>query len=342
MLNSTPRRFAPAVLSSALNGALATPGTTLKTAAAFRQWNRIDNWCSLCKEPFGNWNEHRGKRDHLCLELFFESVVHYQRQWAPGRVWASFDRDFRATTLRSVFGWHDGEERQRRLTVLQLLRFLRDEGVIVPGPSRWREPQVARVLGTQNGALAMYKWMHPHILNVFPHADAKQISALSQNCASMYNLETTFDVCGMKELLLPGDMPTTSTGEAVEIEYAHKAYMVRQLLGQLRFAMEVDTAVPKYHALARRCNSRPHLAVIAEQAGHALITDMIFCRVCEYVSRVEPVWREQAARFDKDGSLVTPTHLRAIKEAPHHPEPLHKAHALREICDGAFHKAAWD
>jgi hypothetical protein len=286
--------------------------------STFRVWNQIDNWCTLCKEPFGQWNEHRGKRDHICLELFFEAVLDYHRVWNPPTVWATTHRDFRSATMAQLFGKHDVEERERRESVYHMLRYLSDEGVVVFAPTRWREPQVARIGAGTQGALVMYKWMHPHILNVFPAADAKQISGFSQMCASMYNLETTFDVCGLKDFIGPGDLPPLPTGESPPLDYAHKAFILRHLLGQLRWAMDSDVPKPKYHAIARRCED--HVAVIAEKAGHALITDMIFCRVCEYVSRVEPVWKEQISLLHAPSGRASGafTDSRKIGAAPRH------------------------
>ena len=306
----------------------------------FRVWNKIDNWCSLCKEPFGQWNEHRGKRDHLCLELFFDTVLDYDRTWAPGTTWVDSKSRFHQATLEKLFKWHDDQERDRRESVFHMLRYLRDEGVIVPGPARWKEHSVARIGAGQQGAMVMFRWMHPHILHVFPNADAKQISAFSQMCASMYNLETTFDVCGLKDLLLPGDVAPTPTGET-EVSYADKAFIVRHLLGQLRWAMDTDVAVPRYHSIAWSCP--PHLALLAEKAGHGLITDMIFCRVCEYVSRVEYVWREQTEGFDRNG-----THLHRGKLDPRilekpwvNPLPRALTETTRTIVHGQLEGNRW-
>ena len=147
-------------------------------------------------------------------------------------------------------------------------------------------------------------------------------------CASMYNLETTFDMCGLKDLIVPGDMPQTPQGEESELTYAYKAFILRNLLGQLRWAMDVDVAIPKHHTLARSC--KPHVAVVAEKAGHALITDMIFCRVCEYVSRVEPVWREQAAILDRKGTFL-PNGLLHPDCGHWRPAPRHASQTARDI-----------
>ena len=49
--------------------------------AGARVWNSVDNWCTLCTEPHNGWNEHRGKREHICLEMVYDLIVRTFRPW---------------------------------------------------------------------------------------------------------------------------------------------------------------------------------------------------------------------------------------------------------------------
>lgn len=274
-----------------------------------RSWNLVENWCSLCNEPFGQWNEHRGKKDHIILELFFERLVQAERQWNSAVVLSHFDQRYKdKICVETLFNMHDAVERRRRQDVLHMLQHLADARIVTLSPRHWRDAHFAKLNANPQGALVMFKWMHPHILNMFPDADAAQIGALQQQCSSMYNLETTFDVCGFKHLLKPEDMPVTPHGEVqTELSWAQKSDFMRRLLGQLRWAIDADVPIPKVHTVARACP--PHLTVVAEACSHAIVTDMVFCRACEYVSRVEPVWRATLRPKDKPAVTSAPPPL---------------------------------
>ena len=51
--------------------------------SAARIWNSVDNWCTLCTEPHNGWNEHRGKREHICLEMVYDLIARSFRPWDP-------------------------------------------------------------------------------------------------------------------------------------------------------------------------------------------------------------------------------------------------------------------
>jgi hypothetical protein len=353
------------------------------TSSVNHPWNEIDNYCMLCKEPFGQWNEHRGKRDHITLELFFDVVVEQSRMWNPAHVWGSFERRFaprsaikrlhadlgdptsayigvdhrvldpKGLTMRALFQHHDGMEFLRRQEIFALVKHLRDRGAIFLGPAQWRDPQLCRVNMGQQGALVMYKWQHPEITHLFPLADAKQVSSFSQLCASMYNLETVFDFCGLQQLVDMRDMPPTANGQLpTEMSFFQKSIILRNMLGQIRWALEGNTTpsrVPDTHPIALQAtqgddfwtgpsssssssahgassdlkaafsdarafhartgkaggagaamdemlkgqfNHNASVAVLAEYLGRGIINEMLFCRLTEFVTRTEIVWRE--------------------------------------------------
>lgn len=49
-------------------------------------WDTGLNYCKLCNEPFETYNNHRGKRDHMTIELFYEIICEYARDWNPTAV----------------------------------------------------------------------------------------------------------------------------------------------------------------------------------------------------------------------------------------------------------------
>lgn len=100
--------------------------------------------------------------------------------------------------------------------------------------------------------------------------------------ASNYNLETSFELCGMQKLL-PNPLE--------ELTYNGKGAVVRSILGQLRWVLEPDSTIPpsQIDALIR---NEPHLVTVGELVARLLIAEIVVAKVTEYVCRVEAVVRE--------------------------------------------------
>ncbi|RNF05861.1 uncharacterized protein Tco025E_07717 [Trypanosoma conorhini] len=336
-LVATARETATASLgcsSGGSNGSLAYPWV----------WNETENWCSLCREPHNGWNDHRGKRDHICLEMFYNALVQYSRQWTPATLWWEIEKctllrrsssdapclspDFthelfgesyldyvHAPTagkgnLSALMKYYDRAEHYgRRLELYACIQHLIENGIV-------RTDRAALSGGSSfHGSLVTFKELFPNLVNMFPYADAKEISALTQMIASTYNGETVFDLCNFRGLVpweqgneaaMAKGQVSPSTGELQgdaipdsamgEYSYHWKGVFCRGVMGQLRWALETDSvACPLQPGEGKTGGvfSEEYWQVLAEHTCRALLAEMVFCRVSEYVVRVEGVWRQR-------------------------------------------------
>lgn len=198
-----------------------------------RVWNEVPHWCSLCLEPLNDWDNHRGKRDHICLELFYDTLVHMDRLWKPKDLWGEVYRnvlhcraDQEDNSALAMFGLgHDGrkgspvlqnsstftwqgpspfnkffrafdrdEPAQRRRELHACLKFLQQKGVLHLDSSNLHQT-------SYYGQVVMFKELFPPLARIFPKADAKEISALTMMVYATYNNETVFDLCEMEHLI---------------------------------------------------------------------------------------------------------------------------------------------
>lgn len=248
-----------------------------------RAWNATPHWCALCREPINAWNDHRGKRDHICLEMFFTALVHCERRWDPVEVWAEVDADGPSgfclsggrvsrpppSAATAPSPWRSQKEREegryppgmtpadhwyrptpagaaaaalcggipctsemgeridttaasrhhnrsngryenpvvslqrahddaealvRRGELLQLLGFLMREKVLVLTPGNLHHASF-------EGSLVLFSELFHPLSGMFPLADAKEVSALTQMVAATYNSETVFDLCRLEAIV---------------------------------------------------------------------------------------------------------------------------------------------
>ncbi|KAH9599192.1 hypothetical protein LSM04_008946 [Trypanosoma melophagium] len=323
-------------------------------------WNETENWCSLCREPLNSWNEHRGKRDHICLEMFYNALVQYGRQWTPSTLWWEVEectllkRPCSALPCPSketiddlvdgpYFDYVDGpsagndnlstlmryydraEHYGRRLELFTCVQHLVENGII-------RTDRASLSGGASfHGSLVTFKELFPNLVNMFPYADAKEISALTQMIASTYNSETVFDLCNFKMLMPVDQAQETSTGigkknipppfeeqqqqnsvipDSATGDYSYhlKGVFCRGVMGQLRWALEPDSVASPL--LGVDGNNRGgsfdhyHWHVLAEHTCRALLAEMVFCRISEYVVRVEGVWRQRGQEMARNSALL--------------------------------------
>lgn len=93
---------------------------------------------------------------------------------------------------------------------------------------------------------------------------------------------------GGGELSGPSDSPTSSSAaqQKEEDAFSRKAVFVRQILGQLRWlTLPGDPVHPAGYTFP------PHLITLGEICVKALVVEIIGARICEYMVRAEPVWR---------------------------------------------------
>lgn len=198
-----------------------------------RVWNTTPHWCSLCLEPLNDWDNHRGKRDHICLEMFYDTLVYMERLWKPKDLWREVyenvlhcrmdQEDKKLITMlglrkknnrssplapsSSTLTWQgpsmfnkffrafDGDEPgQRRRELHACLKFLQQKGVIHLDSSNLNQT-------SYYGQVVMFKELFPPLAKMFPKADAKEVSALTMMVYATYNNETVFDLCEMESLI---------------------------------------------------------------------------------------------------------------------------------------------
>ncbi|PBJ80044.1 hypothetical protein BCY84_02071 [Trypanosoma cruzi cruzi] len=77
-----------------------------------------------------------------------------------------------------------------------------------------------------------------------------------------------------------------SAADMEEEAFSRKAVFVRQLLGQLRWLTLPDEEHPAGHIFPQ------HLIFLGEICLKSLVAEIVAARLCEYMVRVEPVWRD--------------------------------------------------
>ncbi|RNE99341.1 hypothetical protein TraAM80_08252 [Trypanosoma rangeli] len=351
LVTTAPRETVTASL-----GCSSSTTTSNNNLACSWVWNETENWCSLCLEPHNGWNEHRGKRDHICLEMFYNALVQYNRQWTPATLWWEVEKctllrrsssdasrlcldithellgesylDYvHAPTagkdnLSALMKYYDrAEHYERRLELYACIQHLIENGIV-------RTDRTALSGGSSfHGSLVAFKELFPNLVNMFPYADAKEISALTQMIASTYNSETVFDLCNFRALFpweqgqevteaknhispsteeIRGDaiIPDSAVGE---YSYHWKGVFCRGVMGQLRWALESDSvACPLQTGKGKRGGvfSDQYWHVLAEHTCRALLAEMVFCRVSEYVVRVEGVWRRRGQKVVQSPTIA--------------------------------------
>jgi hypothetical protein len=110
--------------------------------------------------------------------------------------------------------------------------------------------------------------------------------------ASSSSATTGYQSAAATATVIAGSGGGGGVGTAAEQQQQHeeafsrKAVFVRQVLGQLRWAQSEERVHPTGRVFP------PHAVVLAEVLLKALVAEIIAVRLCEYMVRVEPVWRD--------------------------------------------------
>lgn len=320
-----------------LNANNVVPPANATPSRPARVWNEIPHWCSLCLEPLNDWDNHRGKRDHICLEMFYDSLIHTERQWNPENIWEEVyarvlgSRRRNATPVsqgtnnnsalddllrsqkESPFSMYfttfdQNEPAQRRRELNACLTFLQKKGILHIDSSNLHQASFY-------GGVVMFKELFTPLAQMFPRADAKEVSALTQMVYATYNNETVFDLCTL-ETLIPETLlkeraaisppPTdasfdeetamlscdNSLEDSDAVPYYLKGIFFRAILGSLRWSLEPDTLSPP-PGLGINEDKYGVFCVLAAHAARLLLAELIFYKVSEYVVRVEGVFRRE-------------------------------------------------
>jgi hypothetical protein len=241
--------------------------------------------------------------------MFFDALQKEERSWNPLDVlrdyqgqWCQSSACRLSDSFVKLYSHFDRGEHERRKELYLIIKHLRDQRWLLFGNDIREHHCGGYPMIQLNGMLALYKELHVPLFRMFPSCDQKDISGLSQMTSSNYNLETAFELCGIHQLVTPGEIHSGPKGAApVELTYMAKGNVIRGILGQLRWASEPD---------AMECphlNAPLYLTILAESAYRMLVCEIVFCRVAEYVCRVESVWRNQLVKNGSSKSITYPS-----------------------------------
>ena len=273
-------------------------GVTLHSTGTLRQWNLKPNWCSLCKEPYNSWDQHRGKRDHVCLEVFFDAICCQPRRWNVSDMWNKASRW--SLPVQSIFSTHDVSDKLRREKLVASLFYLKRKGVIFASLPECAEiPEgmfLRRYLSAKayvsRGSMYLHKMIAYSLIHLFPRAEAKHLTAFSQQVASTYNMETLWDMCNFSSLL---GIPSGFT-----LCFHEKGALIKSMLGELSDFVD---HVPDQPYLALHSGVEHTLA---DFVARALCAEAVQLRMLEYISRVEAVWKEYGHEIIANKSAFVP------------------------------------
>ncbi|KPA80507.1 putative mitochondrial KREPB6 (KREPB6) [Leptomonas pyrrhocoris] len=198
-----------------------------RNATVASSWETVPNWCELCVEPINNWDNHVGKRDHICMEMTLNAMVSHPRSWAAADVWwmtevfrehyakrprnrprtpsANVRRMLRAgvsvpavDSPMNIFyeAFDKGEPADRREEILLLLMHLKEKGFLTLSPENFSH-------AVAHGQLVLFKELMPLMARVFPDSAVRGCSAMTSMTSSSFNAETTYLLCGMEALIPP-------------------------------------------------------------------------------------------------------------------------------------------
>lgn len=293
-----------------------------------RNWIfRNQSWCDLCKEPVALWVNHHGRKDHALLDLHYSQLVEWPRRWRAEDILHTFLSQLKLPVDRyqTYFSHYD---RERRNEMYCMILKLEREGVLFLGEPRnsflYRMQGGLRGMDHQ-GALVLHEFILGPFMRLYPEGGIQDFSNLVDFVTCSYNMETVYDLCGFYSIDRSGrDMKPSSpaamglggiassssatTGfqstpaaaaaapataselakaeQEEEDAFSRKAVFVRQLLGQLRWVLDEDREHPTGKVFP------PHVVVLSEILLKSLVAEIIAVRICEYVVRVEPVWRD--------------------------------------------------
>ena len=283
------------------------------------------------------WANHHGRKDHALLDLHYSSMVEYDRSW-DAEVLLKMFQEYLGEPITSYHRKHAETDRRRRVEILALVKFLEKEQVLNLTEPRntFLSRMTGGLRGMDHqGALVMHKELMGTMLRFYPDGGIQDFSNLLDFISCAYNLETVYDLGGYSILdpaAKDGQMKLGSTspsamglgGAAVGSTAAHgfgataqdaaknmsegdgamtdqehaeafsrKAIFVRLIFGQLRWVTVEDQVHPTGRVFPH------HIVLSCELLLKMLMAECIAVRICEYMVRVESVWRQHGLERKK-------------------------------------------
>jgi hypothetical protein len=274
------------------------------------------------------WVNHHGRKDHALLDMHYSQMVEWPRRWRAEDVLHTFLSQLKIP-VEKYQTHYSHYDRQRRNEIYSMILKLEAEGVLFLGEPR--NSFLSRMQGglrgmDHQGALVLHEFILGPFMRLYPEGGIQDFSNLVDFVTCSYNMETVYDLCGFYSIdrsgrdmkpsspaamglggiaasssastgfqSTPSSAPLAAPISASELAkaekeeddaFSRKAVFVRQLLGQLRWVLDEDREHPTGKTFA------PHVVILSEILLKALVAEIIAVRVCEYVVRVEPVWRD--------------------------------------------------
>eukprot|EP00759_Apiculatamorpha_spiralis_P044720 PhF_6_TR41631/c0_g1_i1/m.63095 len=251
-------------------------------------WNNTPGWCRLCREPFTTWPSHDlGVRVHACMEMAYEMTV---RQ--PGiRSWATLGHTpFKEVSqVHSLFHKLDYCLSARIHDVLKELHALKLIG------HKQRNESTLYLYGTMN---FRYRVCRATYLT-FQGCDSGQLTAYHQIVVNARNIEVMYDWLQLDKIFGPSENSQYSTSRDSTVR---KGMIFRCLFGEL---MKVRTNPRRFVEEQTLC----------QFAIEALPIQAILCNMAEYVTRQDPVWRDEGCPVNHT-PFVPPNHFQNVFHPP--------------------------
>lgn len=288
-----------------------------------RNWAfKNPSWCQICREPISLWVNHMGRKDHSLLDAHYTQIVEWPRKWDAEKMLREFAA-LHGLPIESLQGRYSKYDQQRRGEIFAITQHLAERNVLSMGDPKllFLNRMQGGLRGVdQQGALVLHQFILGPFMRLYPEEHIQNYSNLVDFCTCAYNLETVYDLCSFSKLdkistkemkvTSPGAMgmggqgsafgnnqgaelnagagksAETQTDAEYEEAFSRKASFIRSLFGQLRWV----TSNGREHPAGKKV---PHdCIVLCEILVKALVAEIIACRLCEYIIRVEPIWRE--------------------------------------------------
>ena len=260
------------------------------------------------------------------MDVHYTQLVEFPRTWDPQRILCSFI-DLLGVPLERYHRKYSKYDFERRCEVRSMMTHLEDLGMLFLGDPK--QSFLSRVQGglrgmDNQGALVLHRYILGPFMRLYPDGGIQDFSNLVDFVTCSYNMETVYDVCGFYEIdrlkgkvdLKPSSPAALGLGgiaasssattgfqntalastmssatqaasdQQHEEAFSRKAVFVRQVLGQLRWAQSEERVHPTGRVFPE------YAVVLAEVLLKALVAEIIAVRLCEYMVRVEPVWRD--------------------------------------------------